>query len=54
MPAKKTFSLTMPPTAQLIAGLRSGVRPGQIFRDKRRQSRVNRKAALCKQVREEA
>jgi hypothetical protein len=50
---EKKFTLAMPTVASLVSKFRSGVRPGQVFRDKRRKARVNQKSALRKQGREE-
>jgi hypothetical protein len=46
----KAFTLAMPPMASLVAGVRAGVRPGQVFRDKRRRSRSQSKVELRKQL----
>ena len=49
----KAFTLAMPSLASLVAGVRTGVRPGQVFRDKRHQSRSRCKVELRKQMERE-
>ena len=49
----KAFTLAMPTMASLVAGVRTGVRPGQVFRDKRHQSRSRCKVELRKQMERE-
>lgn len=46
----KKLGIKMPPLVQLVGKIRRGVRPGQVFNDKRRVARVNERAALKKEV----
>lgn len=46
---KRKLKLKLPTMRELVAGVRTGVRPGQVFKDKRRKARVHERA----QVREE-
>lgn len=38
---KKKLTIKLPPLAEAVAGMRAGVRPGQLFKDKRNKARVN-------------
>lgn len=38
---KKKMTIRLPPLAEAVAGMRAGVRPGQLFKDKRDKARVN-------------
>jgi len=42
--AMKTLKVKMPPLVQLVGKVRRGVRPGQVFKDKRKAARVNERA----------
>jgi hypothetical protein len=48
--AMRKLKLKMPPLVQLVEGVRAGVRPGQVFKDKRRAARVNERAQVRKEV----
>jgi hypothetical protein len=43
---KKQWKIKLPSLATIVAGMRAGVRPGQVFKDKRRPARVNEKAQV--------
>ena len=43
---KRIATLTMPTLAEMVSKVRSGIRPGQVFKDKRRKARVNEKAEV--------
>lgn len=43
---RKKLRLAVPPLVELVGKVRKGVRPGQVFRDKRRQAKVNERVSL--------
>jgi len=50
---KKKLKIKLPPLVEVIAGMRAGVRPGQVFKDKRRSAKVNARVEVKKHVHQE-
>jgi hypothetical protein len=50
--AMKKLKITMPPLVQLVGKVRAGVKPGQVFKDKRKAARVNERAQSRKEMSE--
>lgn len=46
---KKKLRLTLPPLVELVGKVRRGVRPGQVFKDKRKAAKVNERASVRKE-----
>jgi hypothetical protein len=46
----KRVAIVVPPLVVLVGKVRRGVRPGQVFRDKRRAARVNERARARKEM----
>ena len=50
---RKKHKLVMPTLAEMVGKVRAGIRPGQVFKDKRRKARVNEKAETRREIQEE-
>ena len=48
--AMKKAKITMPPLVELVGKVRRGVRPGQVFKDKRKVAKVNERANARKEM----
>lgn len=49
---KKAKIITLPPLHELVGKVRTGVRPGQLFKDKRKAAKVNERASVRKEMSE--
>jgi hypothetical protein len=50
--AMKKLKIEMPPLMQLVGKVRAGVKPGQVFKDKRKAARVNERAQTRREMSE--